>query len=83
MYRAQIYITLKESVLDPQGQAVQNALHHMGKNEVEGVRIGKYIEIKLNAPDQNVAGQMVDDYCKTLLANTVIEQYRFDIEELK
>lgn len=82
MYFAKIYIQLKESVLDPQGQAVTHALHHMGNTEVKDVRIGKYIELKLEAPSPAEADTKVKEYCEKLLANTVIESYRYDVETL-
>ncbi len=82
MYLARVYIQLKESVLDPQGQAVTGALHNMGFQEVKDVRIGKYIEVKLEASDRTGAEEQVRKYCDTLLANTVIESYRFDLEKL-
>jgi len=82
MYLAKIYVQLKESVLDPQGQAVIHALHDLGYNEARDVRIGKYVEVKLEAPDRETATERVDRYCDTLLANPVIETYRFELEEL-
>lgn len=82
MYLARIYIQLKESVLDPQGQAVTGALHHMGFSEVKDVRIGKYIELKLESTSQEDAKKKVQGYCTTLLANAVIETFRFDLEKI-
>ncbi|MBI2981463.1 MAG: phosphoribosylformylglycinamidine synthase subunit PurS [Deltaproteobacteria bacterium] len=74
--KAKIYITLKPGVLDPQGKAVQQALASLGFNEVKDVRIGKYIELELEKNSQERIRQM----CEKLLANTVIESYRFEIE---
>jgi phosphoribosylformylglycinamidine synthase len=82
MYLARIYIQLKESVLDPQGQAVTGALHHMGNNEVKDVRIGKYIELRLDTASKEEAEKKVQGYCETLLANAVIETFRFDLESV-
>lgn len=82
MYLAKIYIQLKESVLDPQGQAVTGALHHMNFHEVKDVRVGKYIEVRLEAASEGEARERAGRYCETLLANTVIETYRFDLEKL-
>lgn len=79
MFEARIYVTLKESVLDPQGQAVLGSLHHMGHKNVQDVRIGKYIELKLRAPSEAEARKEVESYCNGLLVNQVIETYRFDI----
>ncbi len=76
---ARVYVTLKESVLDPQGQAVNTALHHMGYESVQDVRIGKYIELKLNADSTDQARSQVDEMSKKLLSNPVIESFRFDL----
>lgn len=81
-YRATIYVTLRPSVLDPAGTAVQAGLSHMGYDNVEQVRIGKYIELTLSAADEKTAIQQLDRICDRLLANTVIENYRFDLEEV-
>ncbi|ASS88982.1 MAG: phosphoribosylformylglycinamidine synthase subunit PurS [Bacillaceae bacterium] len=81
MYRVKVYVTLRESVLDPQGNAVKNALHSMNFNEVEDVRIGKYMELAIGKTDRNVE-EIVDEMCKKLLANPVIEDYRYEIEEV-
>ena len=82
MYKATVYITLRESVLDPQGNAVQQSLHSLGYEEVGEVRIGKYMELEINSEDPNKADQRIKDMCEKLLANTVIEDYRFDITTL-
>ncbi|MGF1458376.1 MAG: phosphoribosylformylglycinamidine synthase subunit PurS [Leptolyngbyaceae cyanobacterium] len=79
-YQAQIYVTLRPSVLDPAGTAVQSGLHHMGFATVEQVRIGKYIQVTLSAPDKASARQQLDQMCDQLLTNPVIENYRFDLE---
>ena len=76
---ARVYVTLKESVLDPQGQAVNTALHHMGYESVANVRIGKYIELKLDADSPESARAQVDEMSKKLLSNPVIETFRFDL----
>ena len=81
-YKAQIYVTLRPSVLDPAGTAVQSGLKHMGYDNVEQVRIGKYVELILAAKDEAEAEQQLDRICDQLLANPVIENYRFDIKEL-
>jgi phosphoribosylformylglycinamidine synthase len=80
MYKVKVYVTLRESVLDPQGGAVKRALHTMDYNEVEEVRIGKYMELTLKNTD-DVEGR-IDEMCSKLLANTVIEDYRYEIEEV-
>ncbi len=71
-YRANIYVTLRPSVLDPAGTAVQSGLSHMGYNNVEQVRIGKYIELTLSAADEKKAQAQVEQMCAQLLANPVI-----------
>ena len=81
-YKAQIYVTLRPSVLDPAGTAVQSGLEHMGYDNVERIRIGKYVELTLTAKDEAEANQQLDRICDQLFANPVIENYRFDIEEL-
>lgn len=77
--RAKVYITLKNGVLDPQGRAIANALGHLGFSNVDDVRQGKFIEISLQETDRQKAEQVLDTMCKNLLANTVIENYRFEI----
>lgn len=80
MYKVKVYVTLRESVLDPQGVAVKGALHTMDYNEVTDVRIGKYLELQLENVDN--LETRVKEMCEKLLANTVIEDYRFDVEEV-
>ena len=81
-YHARIYVTLRSSVLDPAGTAVQSGIEQMGYTSVEGVRIGKYIEMNLTAKDEAEAKSQLDVICDRLLANPVIENYRFEIEQL-
>ena len=81
-YHARIYVTLRSSVLDPAGTAVESGLKQMGYTAVEGVRIGKYIELQLTAADEEQAKQQLDEMCDRLLANTVIENYCFELTEL-
>jgi phosphoribosylformylglycinamidine synthase len=80
-YRAKIYVTLRPSVLDPAGVAIQSGLSHMGYDNVEQVRIGKYIELMISAVDQAAAETQLDRMCDQLLANPVIENYRFELTE--
>ncbi|AFZ30550.1 MULTISPECIES: phosphoribosylformylglycinamidine synthase subunit PurS [Chroococcaceae] len=80
-YQAHIYVTLRPSVLDPAGTAVVSGLQHMGYDTVEQVRIGKYIELSLSAQDEDSARQQLNIICDQLLANPVIENYRFDLVE--
>jgi phosphoribosylformylglycinamidine synthase subunit PurS len=78
-YHAQIYVTLRPSVLDPAGTAVQSGLKHMGYDNVKQVRIGKYIEVTLTAEDEASARQQLDTMCDQLLSNPVIENYRVEL----
>ena len=75
---AKVYVTPKRGVLDPQGKAVANALHALGFAEVDDVRIGKYMEIRL-VGSLDDASARVRDMCEKLLANQVIEDFRFEI----
>lgn len=81
MYKVKVYVSLKESVLDPQGSAVRHALHSMTYNEVQDVRIGKYMELTLEKSDRDL-DELVKEMCEKLLANTVIEDYRYEVEEV-
>ncbi|HZF37040.1 MAG TPA: phosphoribosylformylglycinamidine synthase subunit PurS [Candidatus Angelobacter sp.] len=77
--KAKVHITLKPGVLDPQGRAIQHALASLGFGGVDDVRQGKYIELDLGETDQAAARARVDEMCKKLLANTVIENYSVEI----
>jgi len=81
MFKAVVYVTLRESVLDPQGHAVKGALHTLGFDEVNNARIGKYMELTLDTRDRAQAEERVREMCEKLLANTVVEDYRFEIVE--
>jgi phosphoribosylformylglycinamidine synthase len=76
---ARVYVTPKRGVLDPQGKAVAQSLHALGYDEVGDVRIGKYMEVRLAEPDRKRAEARVREMCERLLANGVIEDYRFEI----
>jgi phosphoribosylformylglycinamidine synthase subunit PurS len=78
--KARVYVTLKEGVLDPQGQAAQRTLARLGYDEVQGVRIGRFVEIELAGESAEAARARLDEMCKRLIANTVIENYRIEIE---
>ena len=71
-----VTVTLKENVLDPQGKVVQNTLQNLGMNNLKSIRQGKYFEIELNDNDPQKAEKKVDDMCKKLLANLIIEDYK-------
>jgi len=77
---AEIYITLKRTVADPQGLTIKHALNSLGYQDVEEVRMGKLITVKLNLKDKTRAEQRVDQMCKKLLANPIIEDYEFKIK---
>ncbi len=81
MYLAKIHVTLKPSVLDPQGVAVGGALKHMGYREVAGLRQGKYLELSLDEKGLSLerARQRVEEMCSQLLANTQIERYEISL----
>ena len=78
---AKVYVTPKRGVLDPQGKAVAQALHALGFDEVGDVRIGKYMEIRLDGESADAAGERVREMCRKLLANGVIEDFRFEIAD--
>lgn len=80
MKKVKVYVTLRESVLDPQGSAVKGSLHTMGYKEVADVRIGKYLELQIEPTDRDL-NVVVKEMCEKLLTNTVIEDYRFEVEE--
>ncbi len=78
--KARVHITLKNGVLDPQGKAIQHALLALGFDGVDDVRQGKYIELDLSENDKDKAHTHVEDMCKKLLSNMVIENYAIDID---
>ena len=82
MFLARIYVSLKATVNDPQGLTIADGLRSLGFGEVEGVRAGKYIEVRLTAASADAARARVDAMCDRLLANPIIESYRFEIEAL-
>jgi len=77
--KARVHVTLKNGVLDPQGKAIQHALTALGFAGVEDVRQGKFIELELVEADEAKARAAVEEMCKKLLANTVIENYAIDL----
>ena len=83
MYLAKVYVTLKPTVNDPQGLTIKGALHTLGFKAVEEVRAGKYIEIKIQETSHDKATSEVQEMCKMLLANPVIENFRFELEQVK
>lgn len=79
--KVRIYVTLKEGILDPQGKAVQHSLHTLGHPGAEDVRIGKYIEIKMNDKSKETVEEEIKDMCRRLLANPIIEDFRYEIDK--
>jgi len=77
--KARVHVTLKTGVLDPQGKAIQHALTALGFDGVEDVRQGKFIELELTETDADKARASLDEMCRKLLANTVIENYTIDL----
>ena len=81
MYFARIYITLKPTVNDPQGRTVMGSLQDLGFQSVNDVRVGKYLEIRFEDSNKSSAETHVEEMCDKLLANLVIEKYRYEVEE--
>lgn len=79
-FLARVYVTLKPTVNDPQGLTVRDAVHSLGFSNIASVRVGKYLELRLAADDAETARAQVDEVCRKLLANPVIEDYRFDLD---
>ena len=74
--KANIYITYKEGILDPQGTTVNKALNSIGVKNINSLKIGKYIEIEFNESDEKKAHELVEEMCKKLLVNLIIEDYK-------
>jgi phosphoribosylformylglycinamidine synthase PurS subunit len=83
VYLAKVYVTLKPTVNDPQGLTIKGGLHSLGFESVEAVRAGKYLEIRLDGKDRAQAEDEVHEMCRQLLANPIIEEYRFELEEVE
>ncbi|MEX2236579.1 MAG: phosphoribosylformylglycinamidine synthase subunit PurS [Dehalococcoidia bacterium] len=79
-FLARVYVSLKPTVNDPQGLTIAGGLHSLGFNEVDSVRAGKYLEISVDAADSVAAESRVREMCQRLLANPVIEDFRFQVE---
>jgi phosphoribosylformylglycinamidine synthase PurS subunit len=82
MFLAKIYVTLKPAVNDPPGQTVLAALRRMGYESASDVRVGKFLQLKVEGMERLQAERQVDEMCQKLLANPVIEDYRFELEEI-
>jgi phosphoribosylformylglycinamidine synthase PurS subunit len=79
MARVKIYVSLKDGILDPQGQTIGSALGNLGYENVKDVRIGKYITLEIE--DGGNIEKQIDEMCHKLLANPIIEDYRYEIDE--
>ena len=82
MFLARIYVGLKPTVNDPQGQTVLGSLKTLGFDSTESVRMGRYLEVRIGESERERAQDQVEEMCRKLLANPVIEEYRFDLDEL-
>ncbi|MBI4546774.1 MAG: phosphoribosylformylglycinamidine synthase subunit PurS [Ignavibacteriae bacterium] len=82
MYLAKIIVTLRKSILDPQGKAVHHALDSLGMNAVSEVRMGKYVEMKVNSSSKEEAESVTENACRKLLANPVMEDFLYSVEKL-
>ena len=81
-YLAKIYVTLKPAVSDPAGQTVLAALRRMGHDDAQDARIGKYLELRVDGTGMHAVEESVDRMCRELLSNPVIEDFRFELEEI-
>jgi len=81
LYTAKIKVTLRKSILDPQGKAIEHSIQSLGYKDILDTRIGKFIELKLNAKDKTDASKQTEEICLKLLANPVMEDYDFEILE--
>lgn len=81
MYKASVRVTLRPSILDPKGKATENALHQLGVSELTHVRIGKLIEMDVDASSEERARALVEDACRKVLANEVMEGFTIELEK--
>jgi len=81
MFEARVSITLKKTVADPQGLTVKHALDSLGHKEADNVRVGKYLTLTLDVKDRKKAQAKLDDMCRQLLSNPIIEDYSFELSE--
>jgi phosphoribosylformylglycinamidine synthase len=83
MFKAKVVIKRRKTILDPQGKAVEIGVKHLGLNNIKNTRIDKLIEFDVNTNNRKAAEAEVNDYCKKLLANPIMEDYEFTLEEVK
>ncbi|MCI0716814.1 MAG: phosphoribosylformylglycinamidine synthase subunit PurS [Chlorobi bacterium] len=82
MYKAKIKVTLRKSILDPQGKAVEHSIQSLGYKNVKDTRIGKFIELEIDSNSEVEAKKIIDEVCNKLLANPIMEDYEFEITSL-
>ena len=83
LYHSKILVTLRQSILDPQGKAVEHGVHSLGYDKVRNVRIGKFVEMNIDVPNREEAERVTSEVSRKLLANPVMEDFSFTIEEKK
>ena len=81
MYHSKILVTLRQSILDPQGKAVEQGVHSLGYDRVRNVRIGKFVELNIDTASREEAERVTKEVSQKLLANPVMEDFRYTIEE--
>ena len=79
-FQAEIDVMPKKEILDPQGKAVTGSMKNLGLNEIHNIRIGKHISLEIEAETEDIARQKVDQACKSLLANLIMESYSFSLK---
>ena len=82
MYLSRVRVTLRKSILDPQGKAVEHAISSLGLGAVKEVRMGKYIEMRVEGTSEDEARRKTEEVCRKLLANPVMEDYHFEVEKI-
>ena len=80
MFKVEVFVSLRESILDPQGKAVQSAVHHLGHDSVSDLRIGKFITFSIEEKSRDAAEKKAKEICEKLLHNPVMENYTFTIK---
>ena len=78
--KVKVFVTLKKGVLDPQGKAIKGSLDKLGYKEVKDVRLGKYLELVIEEESSERAKERIEEMCKKLLANTVIEDFQYEVK---
>ncbi len=81
MFKAKVLIKRRPSILDPQGKAVEKGAQHLGLTNIKDTRIGKYIEFSVDTNDKSSAEREVNEYCRKLLSNPIMEDYEFSLEK--